>query len=340
MSEFELGPSVELTQGGHRISWQTPAKAATRHGPYLVVSTISSPGSGLSPADQMAQVISILRETLKVHGALIKDVVQVTLYLNDMKEFANVNAVYSKGFEPVNPPSRVCIQAPLPENTAVQLDCIAYLPLKVTGEAGENSPLAQKQEVLHVQGYSNWGPANIGPYSQAVRAGHVVLMAGQIGFLPGQMVLAKGDSEKATFLSEFNMTLRNVRVVTEVAKATLSSILCGICFVSKDQYLAPSRKLWESYWGQATSPPILYVSVPHLPRSGTVEWQMFVRSSSEGERTEKDHTKTLSDGSVTKASARWDSKALALVSTTSQFSFLFLFFSFLFISFILKNPLN
>ena len=44
---------------------------------------------------------------------------------------------------------------------------------------------------LHVQGFSKWAPANIGPYSQAnlIGQGEVVMLAGQIGLNPGLMIL-------------------------------------------------------------------------------------------------------------------------------------------------------
>lgn len=45
---------------------------------------------------------------------------------------------------------------------------------------------------MHVQGISHWAPANIGPYSQAVRVGELIHLAGQIGMVPGSMQLVKG----------------------------------------------------------------------------------------------------------------------------------------------------
>lgn len=45
---------------------------------------------------------------------------------------------------------------------------------------------------LHVQSISHWAPANIGPYSQAVRVGDFVYLAGQIGLVPGSMQLVNG----------------------------------------------------------------------------------------------------------------------------------------------------
>ena len=52
------------------------------------------------------------------------------------------------------------------------------------------------KSIVHVQSYSNWAPANIGPYSQVANAGNFIFLAGQIGFLPGVMVLPKESEEK------------------------------------------------------------------------------------------------------------------------------------------------
>lgn len=54
---------------------------------------------------------------------------------------------------------RVCVQAALPKNVCLMLDCYGNRDLKV-------------RDTMHVQGLSHWAPANIGPYSQCVKVGH------------------------------------------------------------------------------------------------------------------------------------------------------------------------
>ena len=45
----------------------------------------------------------------------------------------------------------------------LQLDCLAYTP-------GSDMVASQhRRETMHVQSVSHWAPANIGPYSQAVK---------------------------------------------------------------------------------------------------------------------------------------------------------------------------
>ena len=62
---------------------------------------------------------------------------------------------------------RVCVEVVLPENVALQLDCIAS---------------RQPRSTMHVQGLSHWAPANIGPYSQAVKVGwYITICALHVG---------------------------------------------------------------------------------------------------------------------------------------------------------------
>lgn len=49
-----------------------------------------------------------------------------------------------------------------------------------------------RRHTMHVQTVSHWAPANIGPYSQAVRVGDVIYVAGQIALVPGSMQLVEG----------------------------------------------------------------------------------------------------------------------------------------------------
>ena len=55
---------------------------------------------------------------------------------------------------------RACIQLNLPDDIAMQVDCLVYSP---------SNREASSREVMHVQSISNWAPGNIGPYSQATK---------------------------------------------------------------------------------------------------------------------------------------------------------------------------
>lgn len=58
---------------------------------------------------------------------------------------------------------------------------------------------------MHVQSISHWAPANIGPYSQAVKIGDITHLAGQIALVPGSMLMVKGGIKQ-----QCRLALRNV----------------------------------------------------------------------------------------------------------------------------------
>lgn len=74
---------------------------------------------------------------------------------------------------------------------------------------------------MHVQSVSHWAPANIGPYSQAVKVEDLIHLAGQIGLVPGSMELISGGIKPQCLLSlrhigrllkamDPNLTIRDV----------------------------------------------------------------------------------------------------------------------------------
>jgi reactive intermediate/imine deaminase len=62
-------------------------------------------------------------------------------------------------------------------------------------------------------------PAAIGPYSQAVRAGHTLYLSGQIGLDPSTMTLADGIEAQA------HQVFRNLRVVVAAAGGTMDHMV-------------------------------------------------------------------------------------------------------------------
>ncbi|TWW71949.1 Diphthine--ammonia ligase [Takifugu flavidus] len=105
-----------------------------------------------------------LQSELDHRGWKLQDIILVHLYVKSMGDFVPLNAVYKKHFG-VNPPARVCVQAPLPAGQLLQMDCL----LQAWTEPPEEGCFHERG-ALHVQSMSHWAPANIGPYSQAVRA--------------------------------------------------------------------------------------------------------------------------------------------------------------------------
>ncbi|MBO4691610.1 MAG: RidA family protein [Bacteroidales bacterium] len=75
--------------------------------------------------EQLTQVFTNLKNVLEEGGFKMSDAVKVTVYLQDLANFAALNEVYAKFFsEPY--PARVAFQvAALPKNAMVEVDVIA-----------------------------------------------------------------------------------------------------------------------------------------------------------------------------------------------------------------------
>ncbi len=87
------------------------------------------PGTGSiidgSVTDQTEQVIKNLGAVLRAAGMGYADVVQCTVYLDDMANFAEMNAVYGAYFS-VHPPARATVAvAGLPKGVQVEIACTA-----------------------------------------------------------------------------------------------------------------------------------------------------------------------------------------------------------------------
>ncbi len=76
-------------------------------------------------AAQTMRVLQNLKAVLEACGSSLGRVVKTTVFLKDMGEFAQMNAVYA-GYFPENPPARATVEvARLPRDVRIEIDCIA-----------------------------------------------------------------------------------------------------------------------------------------------------------------------------------------------------------------------
>lgn len=76
-------------------------------------------------AAQTEQVLQNLRTLLGVLGKSLADVARVNVYLTDMKDFGQMNAVYARHFEAPYPARTTVAVSALPLGAAVEIDLIA-----------------------------------------------------------------------------------------------------------------------------------------------------------------------------------------------------------------------
>jgi 2-aminomuconate deaminase len=77
---------------------------------------------------QTRQVIENLKTVLAAADCEMTDLVDVAVYLADMKDFAVYNQVYGEYFNFENLPARTTIQSPPPGLNFIEIKAIAYKP--------------------------------------------------------------------------------------------------------------------------------------------------------------------------------------------------------------------
>ncbi|XP_071758324.2 diphthine--ammonia ligase [Centroberyx gerrardi] len=249
---------------------------------------------------QTTAAFTLLQSELDNRGWKMKHIVLVHLYVNSMEDFGPLNTVYKKHFG-VNPPARVCVQAPLPAGQLLQMDCL----LHDWTEPLEDGSFHQR-EALHVQGLSHWAPANIGPYSQALRVDESVFCAGQIALVPCTMQLVKAGSS-----TQAQLCFSHVKKVLEavISGLTLGHVVQAHCYTTRHQDISIIRAVWESMLTAAqdkdvlwepeiTQGPLLVAVVPALPKGASVELHVTAVQDDPRERTSCHMTTKVACGSI------------------------------------------
>ncbi|KAM5129697.1 diphthine--ammonia ligase isoform 2-T2 [Mantella aurantiaca] len=265
-TETELKPVSFIPQEwptGSDIHWSSQ----TCNG-FRWMSELTSCGDNVKEA--AISGLSSFKAQVEEKGLQMSDAVLVHLYVQNMDDFAAINAEYGRLF-PVAPPARVCVQCCLPRDTLFKMDVLFWLPVACRDD------FATEKIAMHVQSISHWAPANIGPYSQAVRVGGGVFCAGQIALKPCTMQLVPGRIE-----AESHLSLHHVgRVLDAIAPGTsLRHVMVAHCYVTQSSYIHTALKAWkDSFTQQDDTPMLSVVVVPRLPRGAVVEWHVLATAS-------------------------------------------------------------
>ncbi|HEX6129550.1 MAG TPA: RidA family protein [Candidatus Limnocylindria bacterium] len=111
---------------------------------------------------------------------------------------------------------------------------------------------------------TNAAPAAIGPYSQAIRNGELVLTAGQIGIDPGSGELAEGVTDQA------ERALRNLTAILDAAGTSPERVIKTTIFLADMADFAAVNEVYARHF----SPPYparSTVAVAGLPKGALVE---------------------------------------------------------------------
>ncbi|MEX0960820.1 MAG: RidA family protein [Burkholderiales bacterium] len=107
-------------------------------------------------------------------------------------------------------------------------------------------------------------PQAIGTYSQAIRAGGVVYLSGQIGLDPKNMQLVEGID------AQIHQVLQNMQAVADAAGASLDHALKVTVFLTDLAHFTRLNEIMAEYFSQPY-PARSAVGVSQLPRGALVE---------------------------------------------------------------------
>ena len=110
------------------------------------------------------------------------------------------------------------------------------------------------------------GPAAIGPYSQAIRAGNLVFVSGQIPIDPSTGTLIEDKSIRA----QTRRTLLNLQAVVSAAGASLQNVVKTTVFLKDMNDFAEMNAVYGEFF-QFLPPARATVEVARLPRDVSVE---------------------------------------------------------------------
>jgi len=113
--------------------------------------------------------------------------------------------------------------------------------------------------------HSDNAPAAIGTYSQAIRAGDLVFLSGQIPLDPATMDVVDGDFE-----ARARRVFDNLRAVAEAAGGDLNKIVKLTVFLTDLANFATVNRIMEEYFEQPF-PARAAVGVASLPKGVDVE---------------------------------------------------------------------
>ena len=120
-------------------------------------------------------------------------------------------------------------------------------------------------QVIHTEN----APAAIGPYSQAVKAGNLLFVSGQVPFVPETMEIVEGDVKAQTAQS-----LKNLQAILKEAGADFSNLVKTTVFIKDMNEFAQINEVYAEYFGE-NKPARACVEVARLPKDVKVEIELI-----------------------------------------------------------------
>lgn len=112
-------------------------------------------------------------------------------------------------------------------------------------------------------------PAAIGPYSQAVKAGSLVFVSGQL-----PMEVATGELLEGTIEKRMDLVCRNALAVLQAAGCDVSHVVKTTIFLTDMADFQAVNGVYAKYFGQEP-PARSAVQVAALPKGANVEMELI-----------------------------------------------------------------
>ena len=122
-----------------------------------------------------------------------------------------------------------------------------------------------KHQVIHTDN----APKAIGPYSQAVKAGNMLFVSGQVPFVPETMEIVEGDVKAQTAQS-----LKNVQAILAEAGLDFSHVVKSTVFIKDMNEFAQINEVYAEFFGE-NKPARACVEVARLPKDVIVEIEVI-----------------------------------------------------------------
>ena len=111
-------------------------------------------------------------------------------------------------------------------------------------------------------------PGAIGPYSQAVQAGNLIFVSGQ---LP---IDAETGEMPSDIKSQTRESIKNIKAILEEAGATLDNVVKTTVFLADMEYFSPMNEVYAEEF-KAVFPARCAFAVKELPKKALVEIEVI-----------------------------------------------------------------
>jgi 2-iminobutanoate/2-iminopropanoate deaminase len=108
-------------------------------------------------------------------------------------------------------------------------------------------------------------PAAIGPYSQAIRAGSLLFVSGQIPIDPATGAMVDGDVAAQT-----HRVFQNIRAILEAAGASLDHVVRATVYLADMNDFAAMNAVYATYFS-SPAPARATVQAARLPKDARIE---------------------------------------------------------------------